>query len=330
MKINCRKLTSTDYEMWDYFVTNSTNGTIFNYRKFLSYHIHREFYDHSLIFEKGGKIIALFPAAEINNTQKVLSSHPGASFGGFIYNKLSYSDCTQILELVDNYCIENNFTAISLIPTQLPYHSTKDESIEYAMIWNGYYIKEHYISSIIDLNMDASSHIKSIYKLKNRTGGFYKKLIEKYNISFQWNKRFDQFYPILAENKKRHDSNPTHSLAELEKLDKLFPNSFNLLMMYSNEIPVGGTLMFHANSRVGIIFYNMIDYNYLDLHPSTLQIIEVIKWAYDREYIHLDFGISHEPKAENPLTPSESLIRFKEEFGSRVSIRKVYSKEIRG
>ncbi len=328
MKINLRKYNSNDKSDWDNFVKNSTNGTIFNFRDFLCYHIGRVFIDHSLIFEKRGKIIAVLPIAETPNQQKTLFSHPGASFGGFIYNQLSFSDCSQILDLVNNYCIENMFTTISMIPIQLPYFSTDDETMEYAMIWDGFHVSEHYISSIIDLNLDVTEHLKSIYKMKNRTAGFFAKLIEKHNISFQWNKRFDQFYPILAENKKRHDSNPTHSLEELVKLDSLFPTSFNLLMMYSGETPIGGTLIFHANERVGIIFYNMIDYNYLDFHPSTLQIIETINWAKNRGYSHLDFGISHEPKAENPLTPSESLIRFKEEFGSRVSIRKVYTKEM--
>ena len=39
-----------------------------------------------------------------------------------------------------------------------------------------------------------------------------------------WSNSFDEFYPILQENKKMHNSKPTHSLDELYKLQNLFPD----------------------------------------------------------------------------------------------------------
>lgn len=49
---------------WDRLVRTMNNGTLFHTRKFLSYHPADRFVDHSLIFNKKEKPLALFPAAE--------------------------------------------------------------------------------------------------------------------------------------------------------------------------------------------------------------------------------------------------------------------------
>ena len=89
---------------------------------------------------------------------------------------------------------------------------------------------------------------------------------------------------------------------------------------------MGGNLIFVANPRVAIIFYNMIDYNFANLQIASIQVVESIKWAYENNYKFLDFGISHQPEHINPLTPKMSLIKFKEEFGCFSSIRNTYKK----
>ena len=74
-------------DLWEHFISESNNGTIFHKRKFLSYHRERNFQDCSLIFKEKDIIQALFSGAIIDNC---LYSHPGSSFGGFIYNNLSF------------------------------------------------------------------------------------------------------------------------------------------------------------------------------------------------------------------------------------------------
>ena len=69
MGITVRKYTQSDEKVWDEFIHSSSNGTIFQLRSFLSYHIDCKFDDHSLIFEKKGRIISLFPAAIIQDDE---------------------------------------------------------------------------------------------------------------------------------------------------------------------------------------------------------------------------------------------------------------------
>jgi hypothetical protein len=79
-----KKITS---EEWDEFVENSDNGTMFSKRRFLSYHAKDKFKDKSLCITKDGKLHSIFTAALIERDgKKILSSHPGASYGGFVHN----------------------------------------------------------------------------------------------------------------------------------------------------------------------------------------------------------------------------------------------------
>ena len=94
--IKCKIFTKAHYPEWESFIDNSTNGTLFHYRKFIDYHENPVFTDCSLLFYKKNTIIAVLPAA-IKNNQFI--SHPGISFGSFIYNsQLSFSDASNIIE----------------------------------------------------------------------------------------------------------------------------------------------------------------------------------------------------------------------------------------
>ena len=324
MSIILRPFTAADSEPWDSFVLQSNNGTLFHLRRFLGYHIDRSFDDHSLIAEKKGKILAIFPAALVHeNEKKTLHSHPGATFGGWVYNVLSYIDSTALTELLIAHCKSINIDTIFIIPTPQSYYRYKCETLSYTMQWQGFEIEEKYISSIIDLNQ--YTYIKDFLHRRKRR---YIKTIElNTHIRTEWCPDFDGFYPILLENKKRHGSRPTHSQAELTELYKLMPDRFYLFMMYYNNTPIGGTLNFIGNSRVGIIFYNMVNYEFKHLHPATYQIYKTIEWGKKQGLDYLDFGVSQLPKAPDPLTPSPDLIRFKEQFSASGMTRVVLKKD---
>lgn len=314
---------------WDLFVDMSSNGTLFHKRSFLSYHIDRQFRDSSFIFKKKGQLISVFPAAIINESGgKVLFSHPGASFGGPIINDASLSEILEILDLLELYCKKNGVDKIRIIPTPQIYQKKSNESILYALNWKKYQTCEQYYSSAIPIRNKISDHLNLINKNKSRTRDYYSKIVSSNNLNIDWNNSFDKFYPILEENKKMHNSKPTHSLDELYKLHDLFPNQIKLVLIKQSQNVIGGSLLFNANQRVSIIFYNMIDYRFVNLQIASIQVIESIKWAYKNNFKFLDFGISHKPDHTNPLTPKMSLIKFKEEFGSVGSLRLVFNKSL--
>ena len=324
MGISVRKYQQSDKKKWDTFVKQSNNGTIFHLRDFLCYHIDREFIDHSLIFEENGNIIAIFSAAEIiNNNKRILYSHPGASFGGFVFQKLSYQKADDIINTFGEYCEKNNFNETFFVPTPRIYYQDYCETFEYALHWNNFETAEYYISSAINTSGSLDETLQQVQKRKRR---YINNTLANSDFRFEWNKNYDDYYPILMDNKAKHGVKPTHTLEELLKLDSLFPDKFHLLMLYYQDKPIGGTLNFVANTKTAVIFYNMIDYEFKSLQPATLQIFETMNWAKEYGLSYLDFGVSQLPQHENPLTPNPSLIKFKEQFGSRGMIRKAIRK----
>ena len=322
-----RQFQENDESLWEEFVDHSNNGTLFHYRKFLVYHSPDRFKDHSLLFYTGDKLSAVLTGVERDEAgKKVFFSHPGASYGGFVFKSSSFTRADSWIENFDTYLQQNNFDQAILVQPPRIYGTLEDETLEYALLWRGFEVSEHYISSVIPLNGTEREIAQRVYKQKNRSEKFYSNLMNKSGLTFKWENDFKKFYPILAENKARYDSKPTHTLDELHRLNSLFPDRLKLLLLIKDGQPIGGTLNFIANKNTVIIFYNMMDYEFSKLQPATLQVLETIRWASNAGFKYLDFGVSQDPRAENPLTPQPSLIRFKEEFASFGLVRKVYQK----
>jgi len=317
-------------ESWDYFVDNAKDSTIFHSQRFLGYHIDRKFLNHSLMFYKNNKLISVFTGAEIigNNSKKILFSHPGASFGGILQKTSSLSDTLEIIDLIENYAIKNNFDQITIIPTPPIYLKNNDNAFLYGLKLKEFAEIERYYSSVIPLEENIDKLLKVIHKNKGRTLGYYDTIIQKNSLKIEWTKNFEAYYPILLENKKMYGVKPTHSLEELIQINKLMPNNIKLLIIKKNNVVIGGNLIFIANSKVAIIFYNMINYEFANLQIAVIQVNESIKWAKKNKFKYIDFGISHETGNDNFLIPKMSLIKFKEEFGAVGSIRIVLNKKI--
>ena len=317
-------------KMWDEFISQSINGTIFQLQKFLSYHIERNFKDHSLMFYKNNKLIGLFAASEVSfkKNEKILFSHPGASFGGIVQHNYSLADTLEMVDLIESYARENQFNQISIIPMPSIYSENHDDSLIYALKLKQYDESERYYSSIIPLQKNLDVQLKLINNNKGRGSNYYNTIIKDNNLRIEWSNNFDEFYPILLKNKKKYNCKPTHSLEEIVHLHNIMPEKIKLLIIKKNNETIGGNLIFIANSRVAIIFYNMINYKYAKLQIAVIQIIETIKWAYENNLTYLDFGVSHEAGLNNFLIPKMSLIKFKEEFGAFGSVRTLLNKKI--
>ena len=95
-----KKYNKSYEKKWDRFINDSNNGTVFQTRKFLNYHIHRQFNDHSLIIYKNKTIVALIPGAYIiKNKKKTFYSHPGTSYGGLVIKSgLHFKRINEIIE----------------------------------------------------------------------------------------------------------------------------------------------------------------------------------------------------------------------------------------
>ncbi len=298
-------------ELWDKYIQESNNGTIFHLRKFLSYHKKRNFEDCSLLFYDKENIKAVFSGAIID---KCLYSHPGASFGGFVYNDISFESSSKMVDLLIQYAKNKNLNEIIIIPPPFIYYKLYNEAMEYCLYYKGFNIEEYYISSFVDLRNNITS------QMHNRKKRYIKKMENK--ITIKESNDLDIFYPILLDNKAKHKTKPTHTLEELKILINKFPNEIKLFLSYYKDEVIGGALNFITNKNTCILFYNMINYDYKDLQSASFQIYESLNWAKKIGLHYLDIGVSQLYK-NNQIIPHDSLINFKEQFGAKAMIRKV-------
>ena len=313
-------------QSWDNFVQNSNNGTIFHYRKFLNYHISRSFNDCSLCFYYQKELICVLPAVL---QERKLVSHPGASYGGLIINNsMKFSVMYEIINLLDQYCAEHQIQSLFLVSPPSIYWDNYDASLEYIFEYNQYQSKEIYISHAAKLNQDLP-FIEFIDKRKKR---YIKSFCKNDEFKIFQHDNFDdalgkKFYKLLALNKEKYSTKPTHSLDELQKLKTAFKDKIQLFISKKNNVVVGGAVLFITNKNTSLVFYNTVQQEMRETQLATYQLYFCAHYSENLNLKYVDFGVSQQPEALNPLSPKKSLINFKEQFNALGVWRRAYQKD---
>jgi Acetyltransferase (GNAT) domain len=311
------KYTEDWKDKWDDFVLSSNNGTMFHMQRFFEYHEPGKFtFDHLIFLEKD-EIAAVLPG-QIKNG--LFESPIGASYGSIVTKDIKFSYAMELISTLLDYGRKNNIKEFMLTPAPIVYEDYPNQNLDFAMLWQGFKYDLHYISSAIKL--DKENDIISRFQATVRRN--IRKTLRNNDIKVELNEKYDEFYPILLSNKARHDVRPTHSYDDLLKLKKLMPENLKLFMVYYKDKPIGGSLMFFCNKNVALCFYNMLLYEYEHLKPIHRVMYEVVKWSTERDYRYVDIGVSQDTKAENPMTPSISLIDFKEKFDAKTVMRNTF------
>ena len=323
MKITVRKFTAKDTKDWDDFVNQSNNGTIFHLRSFLSYHIQRSFLDHSLIFEKNGKIIAIFPSALVEKDGKAsLISHPGTSVGSCVVpENIAFVDTLDITKKLADYAEFHKIHRIQMTLPPIVYSRRVSQYMDFAYQQIGFtYIKRE-ITSILFLENTIDGCLNK-FKSTHRTAV---RKAEKSGIIIRQTEDFEEFYTILKKNLSiRHNVFPTHSLSELVILKELYPDKINLFGAYLENEMIAGVINFIVNERVVLAFYISHDKSYQELRPINLLFYKIFDWAIQNEFKVFDFGIFTVNEK-----PNMGLARFKENFGASGVFRDVVELKLR-
>ena len=305
-------------EKWDSFVNASNNGTMFHLQKFFDYHPKDRFQFNHLIFLDKGNIKAVLPGSLKNN---IYESPIGASYGSIVTKDVKFAEAMDLISLLLEYGRNNGIKEFVLTSAPMVYERHPNQNLDFAMLWQGFNYSLHYISSAIKLDKE----LDIISRFSRTTKTNVRKSLENPDIRVEMNERYDEFYPILIENKARHNVKPTHSLEELISLSKLLPDNIRLFMVYYKDIPIAGSCMFFVNDSCALCFYNMLRYNYQYLKPIHRLMYEVMKYSTEKGYKYVDIGVSQDTKAENPMTPSMSLIQSKENFDAKTIMRNTLS-----
>lgn len=232
---------SAEYKnRWNEFVKMSKNGTFLFLRDYMDYHSDR-FNDFSLIATKNGKIIALLPA---NISGDAVYSHRGLTYGGWITcaKGFTVTDMLDVWVEMQCYLQKNGVKYLIYKPVPHIYHITPAEEDLYALFRSRATVEAVLISSTVDLldRLPFDQNSKRGLKYCLSAG-----------VEVKETDDFKEYWDILSDLLgEKYGVKPVHTLDEIERLHKLFPENIRLVAAYNDGKMVGGTVLYVTNTVV--------------------------------------------------------------------------------
>lgn len=304
-----RKYQAEDYFNWNAFVANAKNATFLFHRDFMEYHSDR-FRDYSLVVLDGENWIAVLPANVVGDT---VFSHQGLTYGGIVCDvKLKQSMMLLIVKNIMQYLEAAGILKLHFKMMPSIYFDYPSDELNYALFLADAKLTRRDALSVIDNSRPhrISRARRACVRRGQQLGLTIK---EEPNFRLFWDE-------ILIPNiSAKHDAKPVHTVEEIEKLHRLFPENIRHFNVYFEGKIVAGTTIFISKNVAHPQYVSgqneKNELGSLDFLYSHL-ILEVFK---DKRFF--DFGISNE---ENGRKLNEGLIFWKESFGARTLTQDFY------
>lgn len=310
-----RRYTPSDAAKWNDFIQNSKNGTFLFQRSYMDYHTDR-FIDHSLVATSdNGQWIAVLPATE---QQKEFSTHAGLTYGGWVSD--AAMTCPEMMQLFDHmldYLAIQGFTLVKYKTIPHIYHRLPAQEDAYALFRKNATLYRRDTLSVLDLRAVSLTQDR-------RKRGAKKALEQNVEIKLVQNLRQDyvDFWHCLEVNlQNQFKKKPTHSLAEILKLQLLHPHDICLHSAYLDGELCAGVVVYLSAPVCHV--------QYISATPAGKQsgaldflFFEIIAHHRSQEaFWYLDFGISNEQDGQYL---NLGLIEQKEGFGARTVTHDFY------
>jgi len=300
--IECQKYSKSDKTEWNNFIHNSKNGTFLLNRDYMDYHSDK-FKDCSFIFKKkNNKIIAVLPG---NINGEKYYSHQGLTYGGFILSKkTTTADVLHIFNLLIKELKKHNIKEIIYKPIPFIYHKIPSQEDIYALFRLNANKIACNISSCIQLN-------NKITFTESRKSGIRK--ANAHNIKITESSNLKVFWEILTESlSTQHNTKPVHSIDEITKLKKTFPDNIKLFIASIDNEIIAGTIVFYMKDTIHI------QYIVANIKGKELGALDFLfNYLINTEYKHTTFFDFGHSCLKNGNILNENLIFQKEGFGAR-------------
>ncbi len=304
---------------WDQLVKVSKNGTFLFLRDYMDYHADR-FTDHSLMYYTDkGKLLAVMAANEkdlAGESRKVLYSHQGLTYGGFVLAPQAHAtEVGELFALTLDYLKENGFSEwyYKQIPTI--YHRLPAEEEDYWLWMHQASVEDCSLMTVIPLH--PAHNLVSASKRNNSN-----RLLRQ-GFRVVYGAPIADFWPILTQNlQDRFGAKPVHSFSEISLLQERFPQRIQCCMVISPAGEVlAGTLLYLTDQVVKAQYTSAspVGKQVKALDFLILQLLH--HFAETTPLSYFDFGTS---MLADSTVLNEGLIQQKEGFGGRGIASRIY------
>lgn len=300
---------------WDDFVARAKNGVFLFRRDYMEYHADR-FTDASLlVFDEGGRLVALLPASVRGD---VVSSHGGLTFGGFITDeRMKAALMLEVFDAARAHMRERGIAKFIYKAVPHIYHRLPAEEDLYALYRAGARLFRRDISSTVLLSerLPFSKGRKYAAKLAQKRG-------LRVEQSFDFQTFMAMEADVLGE---KYGARPVHSAAEIELLAARFPDNIKLFAAHDEGAQMLAGVLVYESREVAHAQYISAS----DEGKQTGALDLIISYLINEYYAHkkyFDFGISTEDEGRYLNT---GLIENKQGFGGRAIVYDFYEVELR-
>ncbi|TAM61548.1 MAG: GNAT family N-acetyltransferase [Rhodanobacter sp.] len=302
-----RAYARADANAWDAVVERSRNGNLLHRRGYMDYHAER-FVDRSLVVERNGNAVAVFPA-NIQAGQVV--SHGGLTYAGLITtHDLRAEPTLAVFEQIGNHYRLLGVQHVIYKAVPHVFHAYPAEEDLYALQRLGARLARRDISSVIPLQERfrfTPGRRRAVAKAR------------KAGIRLQAGADPQAFHALLSQVLSKHGSVPTHSLPELRLLQSRYPEQIVLHEARRGDALLAGVVVYDFG-RVVHTQYLAASEEGRRLDALSLLLAELIGTVYAKRH-YFSFGISSEQEGR---VLNEGLIAQKEYFGARAVVHDVY------
>lgn len=303
---------------WEDFIENKAiNATFIHLRKFYDHNPLNATDDSSLIFYKGGVVVAVLPASlYLKNNILVLHSHLRATYGGFVVSKKVGAE--EAIEIVEQTILFAKEKGVGKIIVRNPFrifHTALCDETDYAMWLHGFQIKSRELETAVALEGDIDD-IRSRY----HQGAKYSVRKAKKAVDVFLTEDFEGFWVLLEKCIwERHKKKPVHDFNAICRLRQNVGKERVLLFgaFHDNKL-IGGNVIFSFKNNILHGQYNASDWRFQNLMPLHLVEDYIIEWGNKRGFKYFNMGTSNE---NDGAKINSGLLSYKESFGGRSFLR---------
>jgi hypothetical protein len=290
-------------EKWDVWCAGAVNGTFLHSRRFLNYHRGR-FTDASTLLMEAESIVGVFSAAIALDDQKLVVSHPGATYGGVVHQgRLRGTRMIEALSALRSHYSIRGFHTLLYKAVPHIYMLVPAQDDIYALARLGARKTRSYLSSSIDLENRRQTTGRLRRELRNT-----QKIVTISNdISL-----LGELWTVLEHNlERKYNVKPTHSRKEIAILQKLFPDEICIRCALLDGKVEAGIVLFNS-SRVWHTQYIASSERGCQVQALIAVLESAIEEAKGNGARYFDLGTSNE---KGGAVLNDGLYRFKTKFG---------------